>query len=126
MWQKNQRDGTFEAFMLNIGGKLPDRNLYSYLHSKSPLNSAPIRGDTKLDEFVEAQARELNVEKRKQILVDMQKHLLDQLYHIPTIDLIDFDYIYWHTADDTLDKLSPDSLKTVGAVTLFYLRSVKF
>lgn len=41
---------------------------------------------------------------------------------IPTIDLIDFDYIYWHTADDTLDKLSPESLQKVGAVTLYYLR----
>ena len=42
--------------------------------------------------------------------------------HIPMIDLIDFDYPPWHTADDTLDKLSPESLQKVGAVTLFYLR----
>lgn len=41
---------------------------------------------------------------------------------IPTIDLIDFDYVYWHTADDTLDKLSPKSLETVAGVTLRYLR----
>jgi Zn-dependent M28 family amino/carboxypeptidase len=41
---------------------------------------------------------------------------------IPTIDLIDFNYPPWHTADDTLDKLSPDSLKAVGDVTLYYLR----
>ena len=42
--------------------------------------------------------------------------------HIPSIDLIDFDYMYWHTADDLLDKLSPESLQTVGSVTLYYLR----
>jgi Zn-dependent M28 family amino/carboxypeptidase len=42
--------------------------------------------------------------------------------HIPSIDLIDFDFIYWHTADDTLDKLSPESLQKVGAVTLYLLR----
>jgi len=42
---------------------------------------------------------------------------------IPTIDLIDFDYPYWHTADDTLDKLSPESLQTVAAVTLHWLRT---
>lgn len=42
--------------------------------------------------------------------------------NIPTIDLIGFDFEYWHTADDTLDKLSPGSLQTVGAVTLYYLR----
>ena len=40
---------------------------------------------------------------------------------IPTIDLIDFDYPPWHTAGDTMDKLSADSLQTVGAVTLYYL-----
>lgn len=42
---------------------------------------------------------------------------------IPTIDLIDFNYPPWHTAADTLDKLSPESLRVVGAVTLYYLRS---
>ena len=41
---------------------------------------------------------------------------------IPTIDLIDFAYDPWHTADDTLDKLSPASLETIGAVTLFHLK----
>ena len=40
---------------------------------------------------------------------------------IPTIDLIDFDFPPWHTADDTMDKLSAESLQTVGAVTLYYL-----
>lgn len=42
---------------------------------------------------------------------------------LPTIDLIGFDYPYWHTADDTLDKLSPQSLQTVGAVTLRWLKT---
>ncbi|HEX8312621.1 MAG TPA: M28 family peptidase, partial [Chthoniobacteraceae bacterium] len=41
---------------------------------------------------------------------------------IPTIDLIDFDFLYWHTADDTLDKLAPESLQKIGAITLKYLR----
>ena len=45
--------------------------------------------------------------------------------HIATIDLIDFDYIYWHTADDTLDKLSPSSLQIVGAVTLKWLKNAE-
>jgi Zn-dependent M28 family amino/carboxypeptidase len=42
---------------------------------------------------------------------------------IPTIDLIDFNYPPWHTADDTLDKLGPESLQAVGEVTLYYLRT---
>jgi Zn-dependent M28 family amino/carboxypeptidase len=41
---------------------------------------------------------------------------------VPTIDLIDFDFDPWHTADDTMDKLSAESLRTVGAVTLWVLR----
>jgi glutaminyl-peptide cyclotransferase len=40
---------------------------------------------------------------------------------IPTIDVIDFDYPWWHTADDTMDKLDAKSLRTVGAVALYYL-----
>jgi hypothetical protein len=40
---------------------------------------------------------------------------------IPTIDLIDFDYPPWHTAEDTLDKISPESLSIVGQVAIYYL-----
>ena len=40
---------------------------------------------------------------------------------IPTIDIIDFDYRWWHTADDTIDKISAQSLQIVGSVTLYYL-----
>ena len=40
---------------------------------------------------------------------------------IPTIDLIDFDFAAWHTPADTLDKVSADSLQTVGQVTLYSL-----
>ena len=40
---------------------------------------------------------------------------------IPTIDLIDFDYPPWHTADDTIDKLSAQSLQIVGSVAVYYL-----
>src|SRR5438477_788670 len=40
---------------------------------------------------------------------------------IPVIDLIDFRFSYWHTAEDTIDKLSPQSLQIVGSVALYYL-----
>jgi hypothetical protein len=40
---------------------------------------------------------------------------------IPTIDLIDFDYPPWHTAADTMDKISAQSLQIVGSVALYYL-----
>ncbi len=41
---------------------------------------------------------------------------------IPAIDLIDFEYgphhRWWHTEEDTLDKISPDSLKIIGRTVL--------
>ena len=40
---------------------------------------------------------------------------------IPTIDLIDFDFPPWHTAGDTMQTISPESLQIVGRVTLHYL-----
>jgi len=33
---------------------------------------------------------------------------------IPAVDIIDFDYPYWHTVNDTADKASPESLMRVG------------
>jgi len=33
---------------------------------------------------------------------------------VPCADVIDFDYPYWHTLSDTVDKCSPKSLQTVG------------
>jgi hypothetical protein len=37
---------------------------------------------------------------------------------ISCIDLIDFDYKYWHTIEDTPDKCSPESLEQVGRLLL--------
>lgn len=33
---------------------------------------------------------------------------------MPAIDIIDFDYPYWHTTQDTADKVSAESLEVVG------------
>jgi glutaminyl-peptide cyclotransferase len=45
---------------------------------------------------------------------------------VPAADLIDFDYGYgnafWHTKEDTIDKLSPKSLEIVGSVVLETIR----
>ena len=40
---------------------------------------------------------------------------------IPAIDIIDFDYPYWHTLEDTRDKVSPESLSIVGNTLLTWL-----
>jgi len=48
--------------------------------------------------------------------------------HIPfiqagilAVDVIDFDYPYWHTTNDTLDKVSAESLTVVGNTILKWL-----
>lgn len=41
---------------------------------------------------------------------------------IPAVDIIDFDYPYWHTTSDTPDKVSPDSLQRVGRVLEVFLK----
>ena len=41
--------------------------------------------------------------------------------NIRAADIIDFDYPYWHTTQDTLDKVSAKSLKAVGDTILHWL-----
>jgi len=55
----------------------------------------------------------------------LDDHVPFLLAGMPAIDVIDFEYgsapgknDYWHTAEDTMDKLSADSMQTVGAVVL--------
>jgi hypothetical protein len=43
---------------------------------------------------------------------------VNRIARIPMIDLIDFDFKPWHTAQDTPDKLSAASLQTIGQVTI--------
>ena len=45
---------------------------------------------------------------------------------VPVIDLIDFRFSYWHTADDTIDKISAQSLQMVGSVAIYYLSGFAF
>ncbi len=40
---------------------------------------------------------------------------------IPAVDIIDFDYPYWHTTQDTPDKVSAESLERVGRVLEVWL-----
>ncbi len=40
---------------------------------------------------------------------------------IPAVDIIDIEYPFWHTSQDTLDKISPDSLSIVGETLLQWI-----
>ena len=60
--------------------------------------------------------------------LDAPKHSLTD-DHVPlqrvgirAIDVIDFDYPHWHTPDDTIDKVSAQSLQVVGDVAMAGIR----
>ncbi|MFN0083830.1 MAG: M28 family peptidase [Blastocatellia bacterium] len=67
---------------------------------------------------------------RTQSMVD--DHIAFLKAGIPAVDLIDFEFgdepeenNFWHTKDDTLDKISPQSLKIVGDVVLLSLPRIE-
>ena len=49
-------------------------------------------------------------------------HVALQQAGIHAIDVVDFDYPYWHTTDDTIDKVSAASLQVVGDVAVALVR----
>ncbi|HXF06258.1 MAG TPA: M28 family peptidase [Blastocatellia bacterium] len=84
-----------------------------------------------LVDIIWAAARELGYEKHfsssETFIDDDHIPFLDK--GVPAVDLIDFNYglfnRYWHTAEDTLDKLSPRSLKIVGDTVLTALPRIE-
>jgi len=44
---------------------------------------------------------------------------------VPAVDLIDLDYPAWHKAEDTLDKIDPQSMKIVGDVVVAALPEIE-
>jgi glutaminyl-peptide cyclotransferase len=73
--------------------------------------------DPALVEAIWAQAAALGYEKYfipsyKYSMIDDHTPFLEA--GIPAVDIIDFDYPYWHTSADTADKVSAQSLEIVG------------
>jgi len=56
----------------------------------------------------------------KHTLID--DHVPLQHAGIHAIDVVDFDYPYWHTTEDTVDKVSAASLQIVGDVAVALVR----
>ena len=44
---------------------------------------------------------------------------------VPAVDVIDLEYPAWHTANDTIDQISPESLQIVGDVVLAALPDIE-
>ncbi|MGH9534254.1 MAG: M28 family peptidase [Terriglobales bacterium] len=89
-----------------------------------------------LNSFVAAAARRLGYSRyffQQQGAIE-DDHLPFLHVGIPAVDLIDFTYgpnnnatpgPYWHTAQDTMDKLSPHSFTVVGRVVMETLRMLE-
>lgn len=87
----------------------------------------PANGSPELARLAFESARELGVREKFRLarFAIGDDHVAFAEKGVPTLDLIDFEYgggpgrnEFWHTAEDTLDKMSPESLATVGRVVL--------
>lgn len=83
-YAKALTDGDYEAFIDSSSTVLPERRWRQRLHSQGVQNAMPII-DPDLDRLIDAQARELDPTKRKQLFEDVQRLLLRQVYAVPLI-----------------------------------------
>jgi Zn-dependent M28 family amino/carboxypeptidase len=118
--QKWQDDGTlkqFRAFLLEDMIGDADLNIERVTNSTPWLEDLVFQAARRLGYQSHFFAREMNVEDDHQPFLDRG---------VPATDLIDFNYgynnVFWHTTEDTVDKLSPQSLAIVGTVTLETVR----
>jgi Zn-dependent M28 family amino/carboxypeptidase len=80
--------------------------------------------DPELTDEIWEVARELGYESEfipeyKHAMLDDHTPFLEA--GIPAVDIIDFDYPYWHTIQDTPDKVSAESLRAVGETLYAWL-----
>ena len=80
--------------------------------------------DPELTDALFGLAQKLKLEKhfintQKYTMYDDHIPFIEQ--GIPAVDLIDFDYPWWHTTEDTADKLSEESLQAVYQLLFAYL-----
>jgi glutaminyl-peptide cyclotransferase len=116
-WQQDGTISKIKAFML--ADMLGDADLTVFRDQ----NSTPW-----LEDLVLKAAQRLGYQSHffaAQIPVS-DDHMSFAHYGVPVADLIDFDYgynnSYWHTTQDTIDKLSPRSLQISGDVILEAIR----
>jgi Zn-dependent M28 family amino/carboxypeptidase len=116
-WQKDGTLKTIKAFLLADMIGDADLNIDRDLDSTPWLEDVVYRAATQLGYQSHFFAR--------QIPMDDDHTPMMQL-GVPSADLIDFDYgygnVFWHTPQDTLDKLSPKSIAVVGEVILETVR----
>jgi len=89
-----------------------DRNQHIFREENSERFSKPV------NDMIWETARDLGVTTFRDTVLHsvIDDHLPLNVGGVPTADIIDFDYPYWHTEFDTPDKCSPESLANVGNV----------
>ena len=108
---------TEKPLVVVIVDMVGDEDLNLYLERNS---------DTKLAAEIWAQAAALGygtnfIATPKYDMIDDHIPFLEA--GIPAVDIIDFDYPYWHTSADTADKVSAQSLQVVGETLLAWIES---
>jgi glutaminyl-peptide cyclotransferase len=108
-WQKDQTLTRIKA-LINVD-MIGDKNL----DIKKETNSNP-----RLLQLVWSTAAELGYQAYflNENLATEDDHMPFVQLGVPALDIIDFDYPPWHEDSDTLDKLSSQSLETVGTVVM--------
>ncbi len=101
-----------EVIILDMVG---DRDLNIYREQ----NSDPKLTDTLFSIAAELGLANQFINEEKYRMTD--DHVPFAELGVPAVDLIDFDYPYWHTVSDTADKLSEESLNAVYRVIYTYL-----
>ena len=97
-----------------------DANLKIYMESNS---------DQKLSTEIWDQAKELGyseqfIPQTKYSIIDDHTPFLEK--GIRAIDIIDFEYPYWHTTQDTPDKVSSQSLSIVGETLMNWITKKRY
>ncbi|MBA3532610.1 MAG: M28 family peptidase [Ardenticatenales bacterium] len=132
--------GNLEGWPFSVGARMVAENLP--VERPEAMVLLDMIGDAQLDIFREnnsdialndtlfAIAAELGYDengfynRNKWTITDDHLPFIEQ--GIPAVDLIDFDYPYWHTTEDTCDKLSAESLSKVGRVIEVWLEKESF
>lgn len=113
-----------QAFVNNLD-ELPDTAIIVDMVGDRDLNiHIEKNSDAELSQEIWEVAHDLGY---SQFFIPYTKYrILDD--HIPfknvgveVVDIIDFDYEYWHTIEDTTDKVSPQSLEIVGNTLIEWL-----
>jgi Zn-dependent M28 family amino/carboxypeptidase len=113
------------AFVENLGGK-PDAVVIIDMVGDADLNLYRERNSTPwlVDEIWNTAASlgysSIFINQPKYAVIDDHTPFLEA--GIPAVDIIDFDYPYWHTIADTPDKVSATSLQIIGEVLLEWLK----